>query len=112
MAFSSLTRDRVFGEDQIAKDDFPRLQPACDPPLKAGFVFLGARLLANHLEHSAPTRARSQFIRAAEKATSRAELEQQAPALLVLQTYLRPSSTPRPAASQFGGLPRGASSRY
>src|SRR4051812_29588500 len=61
MPFSSLTRGRVFGEDQVGKLDLSRLRPACDPPLKAGFVCLGSRLLANHLEHSAPTRARSQF---------------------------------------------------
>src|SRR3954447_15146944 len=36
----SLTRGRVFGESQIARS-LPRLRPACDPPLKAGFVFLG-----------------------------------------------------------------------
>ena len=40
----SLTQDRVFGESQIAKSDIPRLRPACDPPLQAGFVFLGSRL--------------------------------------------------------------------
>src|SRR5215212_590242 len=57
----SLTKDRVFGEYLSAKRDLSRLWPACDPPLKAGFVCLGSRLLANHLEHSAPTRARSQF---------------------------------------------------
>src|SRR5829696_6812707 len=51
-------------------DDFPRLRPACDPPLKAGFVFLGSRLLANQREHSAPTRARCQFMRCAETATT------------------------------------------
>src|SRR5215210_1445414 len=33
--------------------DIPRLRPACDPPLRAGFVFLGSRLLANQLQHSA-----------------------------------------------------------
>src|SRR3954447_13280073 len=37
------------------------LRPACDPPLQAGFVFLGSRLLANQLAHPAPAWARSQF---------------------------------------------------
>jgi hypothetical protein len=51
----SLTRDRVFEEYRSChRDDFPGFRPACDPPLKAGFVFLGSRLLANQLQHSAP----------------------------------------------------------
>src|SRR5687768_11491666 len=59
MTFSGLTRDRIFGEDHVAKQ-ISRLRPACDPPLKAGFVFLGSRLLANQRDHSALDRARSQ----------------------------------------------------
>src|SRR5215210_6733105 len=59
---SGLTRGRIFGNINLPRLRYSRLRPACDPPLKAGFVFLGSRLLANHLEHSAPTRVRSQFI--------------------------------------------------
>src|SRR3954454_9918812 len=56
----SLTGDRIFG--RIISPKRPsRLRPACDPPLQAGFVFLGSRLLANQLCHSAPGSARSQF---------------------------------------------------
>src|SRR3954467_2547914 len=49
----SLTRGRIFGNINLPRLRYSRLRPACDPPLKAGFVFLGSRLLANHLEHSA-----------------------------------------------------------
>src|SRR5215213_1369139 len=52
-------------------DDLSRLRPACDPPLKAGFVFLGSRLLANQREHSAPTRARSQFGRSSSRQSTK-----------------------------------------
>src|SRR3954470_7375997 len=49
-----------------------RLRPACDPPLKAGFVFLGSRLLANQRDHSAPGSTQSQFTRYAGTATTSA----------------------------------------
>src|SRR3954464_7908765 len=61
MRISSLTRNRIFGRIR-SPNRSTRLRPACDPPLKAGFVFLGSRLLANQREHSAPGWARSQFI--------------------------------------------------
>ena len=35
--------------------DFPRLRPACDPPLQAGFVFLGSRLQRLSANHFAPS---------------------------------------------------------
>src|SRR5688572_11973603 len=98
----SLTRDRVFGEDQLAKEIFPGSGRHVTRPSGRVSCFWVRDSLQIRLEHTAPTRARSQFIRAAGTATSRAGLEQQAPALPVLRTYPRPSSTPRSAASQFG----------
>src|SRR3954470_23873515 len=62
-----LTKGQVFGEDQNRQvTDLPGSAGRCGPPLRRAVSFLGSRLLANHLEHSAPTRARSQFTRYAE----------------------------------------------
>ncbi len=36
MTISGLTRGQVFGEDQVAKHDRPRLCRTCGPPLQAG----------------------------------------------------------------------------
>src|SRR4051812_33512707 len=66
MTISGLTRGQVFGEDQSAKMIIPRLCRTCGPPLRRAVSFLGSRLLANQLQHSAPDRARSQSEQAPE----------------------------------------------
>src|SRR3954447_4396663 len=64
---SGLTRGQVFGEDQNRQvPDLPGSAGRCGPPLRRAVSFLGSRLLANHLEHSAPGWARSQITHCAE----------------------------------------------